>query len=70
MAREKFSITGTDAALAAWRKALPVAAMRELAAMGYDEAARLRWIKAVAPQVDAWDAVDMAADAYIAEVTE
>ncbi len=48
-----------------WVAALPVQAMRALRAAGLGEAARVRWIKGVAPRIDAWDAVDMATDYYI-----
>ena len=54
-------------ALAAWRAARPAQAMRVLRAAGYDEAVRMRWIRAVAPRIEPWDAVDMARDAYIPE---
>lgn len=63
--------TGAEArALAAWRQALPGTAMRELAGAGYDEAARLAWIRRTAPRMEHEDAADMAADAYISDAPQ
>jgi hypothetical protein len=48
-------------ALAAWRRALPVTAMRLLIAAGYAEADRRAWLAVAAPRMDDTDAYDFAA---------